>query len=385
MAALNPTVPDRGLPPLDLRLVGLHSSEPEYAGRTTGVGAARHHLFKALRSVTAGLEVFKPPLPNARLGDTHLGRDHRTLKRSPAVFEAKSRATEQFLFQRSGAFDVALQWEFFFAPYWESEPCLPYALYNDFTTRLTQRLMPGWADPQVYEPFHAMQVPLLRQAGHVFCFSDLMRDSVVNDYGVDPARTSTVYTGVNLDRFPEAPLGKSYEPRRVLFVGNDYELKGLPVLLRVLERVRQTYPDVTLDVVGDPLGFSGASYNMAGVTVHGTVADPTRLGALFKQATVFCLPSRVEPFGHVYAEAMAFGLPCVGNRRGAVPEIIDDGVTGCVAEPDDDTSWAEALDLLLGSAQARQRMGAAGYQKAVRLFDWDVVALNIATTLQELR
>jgi len=368
----------------DASVLGIYSSEPEYNARETGVGAARYFLFKALSRKFDRFRFYQPPLAHPDLGAATLGTEHRTLKRSPRVFEAKSRATELHLQALTEKPDIMFQCEFFFAPYWNEDPVAPYVLYNDFTTRLTQREMNSWANPDVYGPFHELQLPLLQRAAHVFCFSDKMRASVVEDYHVDPDRTTTVYTGVNFESFPDRPESKLYSPRRILFVGNDYELKGLRTLLKAFDRLRTKFPDASLDVVGNPAGFSPAGRSFEGVTIHGAVSDESFLQGLFRQATVFALPSRMEAFGHVYAEAMSFGVPCIGNNQGAVPEIIDDGKTGLIAEIDDVDRWTTALDHMLSSETVRSKMGAAAYDKARGVFDWNVVSQRISDVMRAL-
>jgi starch synthase len=61
------------------------------------------------------------------------------------------------------------------------------------------------------------------------------------------------------------------------------------------------------------------------------------LGA-YQRAHVFCLPTRFEPFGIAFVEAMHFGLPCVGTATDAVPEIVADGETGYLVPVDDEAA-----------------------------------------------
>lgn len=79
------------------------------------------------------------------------------------------------------------------------------------------------------------------------------------------------------------------------------------------------------------------------------LADPVRLAprrpeaprglkALFLSSDIFCMPSRYEPFGTVFAEAMLHGLPCVGSRAYG-SEVIIEGVTGWLVEAGDVTAW----------------------------------------------
>ena len=69
------------------------------------------------------------------------------------------------------------------------------------------------------------------------------------------------------------------------------------------------------------------------------------------------MPTRNEAFGLVYQEAAAAGLPAIGSRLNAVPEIIDDGVTGLLVTPGMSRRLAQALDRLIASAELRERLG----------------------------
>jgi glycosyltransferase involved in cell wall biosynthesis len=70
-------------------------------------------------------------------------------------------------------------------------------------------------------------------------------------------------------------------------------------------------------------------------------------------ANLFVLPSFREPFGVSYIEAMSFHTPCIGTNIEAVPEIIDDGVTGYIVPPGDVNSLMEKMQSILPSERAR--------------------------------
>jgi glycosyltransferase involved in cell wall biosynthesis len=82
---------------------------------------------------------------------------------------------------------------------------------------------------------------------------------------------------------------------------------------------------------------------------------------------VFCLPSRWEGLGVVLLEAMAAGIPIVGSRHGAIPEVLDGGRAGLVFDPDDALGLASAVQSLLDDprlastlvASARERLSTA--------------------------
>jgi len=88
--------------------------------------------------------------------------------------------------------------------------------------------------------------------------------------------------------------------------------------------------------------------------------------AAWRAADLFVMPTRNEAFGLVYQEAAAAGLPAIGTRLNAVPEIIDDGVTGVLIPPGDRAALARALETLIASAGLRERMGRRAREKIER-------------------
>ncbi|HUT59388.1 MAG TPA: glycosyltransferase [Phycisphaerae bacterium] len=91
---------------------------------------------------------------------------------------------------------------------------------------------------------------------------------------------------------------------------------------------------------------------------------------LMEAADVCILPSRYhhESFGMVLAEAMALGKPCIGSRRGGIPEVIEVGVTGLLCEPDTE-SLASAMRKMVESEVLRASMGAAGRRRVEEVFN----------------
>jgi starch synthase len=86
--------------------------------------------------------------------------------------------------------------------------------------------------------------------------------------------------------------------------------------------------------------------------------------AWLERAQIFAHTSRWEGFGIVLLEAMLAGLPIVGTRVSAIPEIVDDGTTGLLAPPGDSEAVAAALSLLLADPQRGRTLGQAGRQRA---------------------
>lgn len=91
----------------------------------------------------------------------------------------------------------------------------------------------------------------------------------------------------------------------------------------------------------------------------------------WEHADIFVMPTRNEAFGLVYQEAAAAGLPVIGSRINAVPEIVQDAVSGLLVPPGNVAALTEAMEALLGSSAERERMGAAGRRKVEQDADPD--------------
>lgn len=135
---------------------------------------------------------------------------------------------------------------------------------------------------------------------------------------------------------------------------------AVTVHLAGAEDVEPAYRDAVLARVG-ALGDR--------VVRHGTVA-PERMGALYRGADVFVLASTAEPYGIVYGEALAAGLPVVGWAAGNLPSLVGDRVEGRVLPVGDVDALAATLLELAGDEALRCRMGAAARRRAAQLPTW---------------
>lgn len=253
-----------------------------------------------------------------------------------------------------------------------------YAMFIDHVNLLSKQTPDfGFQAPErgVTSAWNVYERHSLNSQDHVFVPSDYVRRSLVQDYGVDPARAHVVGAGPNLDvDCIRDGVHKDYGGRNVLFVGLDPARKGLPVLLKAFDRVVDAFPDARLDIVGV------AGPDTASVHYHGVlVGEP--LKNLFYRSQVFAMPSLREPFGIVFLEAMWAKTVCIGTNLFAMPEIIEDGVTGYVVEPQADEVLAERMITLFQDPHRLRRMAEAGYQAACERWSWDLVSRSILRRL----
>jgi glycosyltransferase involved in cell wall biosynthesis len=93
-----------------------------------------------------------------------------------------------------------------------------------------------------------------------------------------------------------------------------------------------------------------------------------KLNALYQSCDLFVAPSLYESFGLIYLEAMNFAKPVIGCRAGGVPEVVNDGVTGRLVDPNSPKQLAEAIVALLRSPRTLYEYGMAGRQRLLDYF-----------------
>ncbi|HLO16277.1 MAG TPA: glycosyltransferase family 4 protein, partial [Anaerolineales bacterium] len=100
-----------------------------------------------------------------------------------------------------------------------------------------------------------------------------------------------------------------------------------------------------------------------------------------RQAHLLVVPSSYEGFGIVYLEGMCFGLPAIGTTAGAAGEIIEDGQTGYLIEPDDSASLAARLKSLAEDRGLLTRLSTNARKRYLRQPSWEGTAANIRNFL----
>jgi glycosyltransferase involved in cell wall biosynthesis len=177
--------------------------------------------------------------------------------------------------------------------------------------------------------------------------------------------------GVDLDSFVPAPE-RAPEPL-ILFSGAvDQRRKGVPDLLQALPLIARAEPRVELWLSGpgDPEPFlaeapSEARERTTALGLGDAGAQHERYG----RAWVTCLPSIFDSFGMALVESLACGTPIVTTTHSAPPELVDEGVTGEVCEPEDPRSLAEAC--LRGFELARRPPTVQACRASAERFDWN--------------
>jgi D-inositol-3-phosphate glycosyltransferase len=220
---------------------------------------------------------------------------------------------------------------------------------------------------------------------------------LVDLYGADPAKVTTVTPGVDLDLFrpgsksrARRALGLPTDAAVLLFVGRIQPLKAPDVLLQAAARMVEADPALrrrlVVAVVGGPSGSGLAAPEhlqklaaALGISdlVRFTPPVPQReLTTWYRAADVTVVPSYNESFGLVALESQACGTPVVAAAVGGLRTAVDDGVSGILIEGHDPDDYTRVLRRLVDQPARRAALGRAAVAHAGG-FGWSATAARL--------
>ncbi|HYG62961.1 MAG TPA: ATP-dependent DNA helicase RecG [Thermoanaerobaculia bacterium] len=184
---------------------------------------------------------------------------------------------------------------------------------------------------------------------------ELRRDYGVAEVEVVPNVTGGLEIEPPRDEPGEAPSGY------LLFVGRLRIRKGVEVLLEAL----RDFPGARLLIAGDgehrgALERKAAELDLGPAAVFLGRCDASRVRGLLRHAAALVVPSIYEGMPLVVLEAMEAGVPVVASRVSGIPEVVEDGRTGWLVEPEDPAALAAALAAVLNEDGEARRRGEAG-------------------------
>lgn len=202
------------------------------------------------------------------------------------------------------------------------------------------------------------------------------------------AREISCETGIRLENITVLPnlIHGQLSPKHnetsphsnnILFVGRLEEAKGVFSLIGAASEVVSLYPDTHFYLAGSQHPSLAIEVIRARIQQSNLQDHITFLGHIpheeldqyYRNALISLLPSYYETFGVAVIEAMSYGLPVVAFSSGAIPEIIENGITGILVPPGDTHCLAQAVVTLMRNPELRKDMGAAAKQKVAECYD----------------
>jgi len=243
---------------------------------------------------------------------------------------------------------------------------LPSVVTVDSTNTLNAYRLPyrdpTWFTGRLLPITRAFERRVYNAASAIVANNDPAAGSLRETYGVSDAKIHVIPFGVTPPAEP-AQLPQAGTPR-ITFVGTPLRRKGGLRLLELHQRSLRDRCQLTL-VTREPVPPA------PNVEVIDDLAqgDP-RLWDVLRRTSIFVFPSPIDQAPNAVLEAMAAGLPVVALRVSGLPEMVDDGVTGVLVDPDAaDDALLTVISSLLDDPDRQARMGAAARQRCLERFD----------------
>lgn len=232
--------------------------------------------------------------------------------------------------------------------------------YPDFDRRT---LLPNsWVD---------LERSIYRNAAKVLTWSAHVSRSLKEHYALPDEKIACVYFATNARIENDPAIRPDYESKNVLFLGFNWKRKGGPDLIAAWSRVVKEHPEATLTIVG-----AAPEVDVPNCRVVGPV-PLERVNTYYQAASVYCLPTTLEPFGISFIEALANKLPIVATNVGAIPDFVADGHNGYLVHPHDIEGLAQRLSHILSDQRQREVFGARGHALAKERYSWEAVGRRL--------
>jgi glycosyltransferase involved in cell wall biosynthesis len=235
--------------------------------------------------------------------------------------------------------------------------------------------------PRLPKPLQAMTRWVFSLPASCIVLGTTAQRFVVNELGVPASRVEIVINGVPAPTVPRR-IGKENAVKRLLFVGNLSERKGVTDLLQALSR--PGFANLPLELVlaggGDVVSYQAKANELGLEKVARFTgwSEQKEVAALMAQADILVLPSYDEGLPLVILEALANGVAVVCTPVGEIPSVLHHGVTACFVEPGDVNGLAESLQNLLLRPDLMKTLETNGKALYEKKFSFPQFFFNIA-------
>jgi len=205
---------------------------------------------------------------------------------------------------------------------------------------------------------------------------------IVRDAGVEPAGVFTTFT--ELTAFSEPPVAPLPERPSALFVGVAERYKNIHAVVEAWRLAAPRVPDATLRFVSDGRHadlVQALALELPGQTTWQPRLETADVVQAFDDAWLLLLASRSEGTPRVVLEALCRGRAVVGARAGGIPDVVWDGETGLLVDPDRPAEIAAALVRVLSDRDLAERLGAAARERST---GWTYTPEEYADNVVEL-
>lgn len=232
---------------------------------------------------------------------------------------------------------------------------------------------------------------LSRVTTRIITVSEALRADLIDNYQIKAEQITSVYNGIDTARFSEqrdyagikAKWGIGQAKNVIGTVARMAPQKGLHYLLEAMALIKKSNPQRGGETACVIAGDGPLRAELAEQAKELGIEDEVRFPGFVQDVPgflacldIFVIPSVAEGLSITTIEAMAAGLPVVASRVGGLPELVSEGVTGCLVEPRNASALAEAILQMIGEPEKARMMGNNGRVLACRSFSNDAMISN---------
>lgn len=219
--------------------------------------------------------------------------------------------------------------------------------------------------------------------------SNWFMDEWLKISGANPTHKTVIYNPVDFEIFNNHSVLHNND-KWILFAGSIMERKGVFQLIEASNLFLKQHKDVKLLIAGrDYWGGIEKIENTIKPKFRNNILllhplSQKSLALLMKQSLIFAMPSYLESFGNVWAEAMACGLPIIGSKLTCGPEIVPNNRAGVLVDPNDINEISESICSLLENSEMRATMGKEGNKFAREYYSSEISVKHTENFYKEI-
>lgn len=236
-----------------------------------------------------------------------------------------------------------------------------------------------WSEKQVrlfYPALRTLELLYAKRVSQFIAVSDVTKQRIIKDLGVEPERIHTIFNGVDTKLFcvpSESEAEKRYSMPTVVYMGRMMAKKGIHVLIKAMPRILDKKPDTRFLFVGGgqllfyremvrKMGIPEENYSFVGHVGYYERAK------ILREASIFVNPSFFELCSLSILEAMSCGVSVVASNVGGNPEMIEKGKNGLLVPPNDHVTLARCIISLFEDENLNKMIGREARKTVEELF-----------------
>lgn len=175
--------------------------------------------------------------------------------------------------------------------------------------------------------------------------------------------------------------------KEILFFGRIQEYKGIDTLIRAVPLISKEIPEIRVTIAGEgnfepykKLIQNPKHYRIINKFVPDDIVDE-----LFTECDIVVMPYNDATQSGLMSIGYAYKKPIIASNVGAIPEIVDDGMSGVLIPPKNPQALAEAVIRVLKDKELANRLGEAGHKKLKDELNWDAIAIRTYKKIYNLK